>query len=252
MRNEFLLGIAQDSPGQVSTRQGQGDFADHARIKNEWQNLISRRPVNTKVVREIVYDSWKRSLDYNVDPYYIGTAQAAAAEEDIIFRLNRANELVNASWPFVQELGNLVAGSGFKINLLDDECYSLKVIGDQKTIDRGDSVGICVGTNRSEKSVGTNAAGLAMAVDMPVQLNGPEHYNVSAWDWTCSASPIHDPSGRIIGVVSVAGHINLSHKHTLGMVISIVNAIEKMLSLRRLNQKNEDFFRLNSASLRLK
>ncbi|MGI6575315.1 MAG: sigma-54-dependent Fis family transcriptional regulator [bacterium] len=179
-------------------------------------------------------------MEYKVDPYRINNKPIP--DEDIIFRLNRATELINASWPFIQELGNLVAGSGFKIDLIDNEGFSLKVIGDKETIRKGSISGISVGTSRLEESEGTNAAGLALAINQPVQVNGPEHFNQTLWEWTCSACPIHDPDGRILGVVNMAGHINLSHKHTLGMVISIANAIEKLLNLRRLNQKNENLF----------
>jgi len=86
-----------------------------------------------------------------------------------------------------------------------------------------------IGANRSEIIVGTNSIGVALFTGKPVQIIGPEHYNVYPCYWTCSSAPIRNPLGNIIGVLNMSGKYHLLHKHTLGMVVSIANAIENTL-----------------------
>jgi PAS domain S-box-containing protein len=88
---------------------------------------------------------------------------------------------------------------------------------------------VVVGSNRSETIVGTNSIGVTLFTGKPVQIIGPEHYNVYPRYWTCSSAPIRDPSGNIIGVLNMSGKYHLLHKHTLGMVVGIANAIESAL-----------------------
>jgi len=76
---------------------------------------------------------------------------------------------------------------------------------------------------------GTNGIGTALSTGEPIQIFGPEHYNVYHHNWTCSSSPIREPSGNIIGAVNMSGNYRLLHKHTLGMVVGISNAIESAL-----------------------
>jgi len=60
----------------------------------------------------------------------------------------------------------------------------------------------------------------------PIQLVGPEHYNAQLQYWTCSATPLLNERGRLMGVVNMAGHYRKVHKHTFGMVIALGRAIE--------------------------
>ena len=61
---------------------------------------------------------------------------------------------------------------------------------------------------------------LALLEDSPVQVYGAEHYCAAQHDGTCSAAPIHDRDGKIIGVLNMAGKRlvrNASHHGACGI-----------------------------------
>nr|WP_305146630.1 sigma 54-interacting transcriptional regulator [Anaerovorax odorimutans] len=61
---------------------------------------------------------------------------------------------------------------------------------------------------------------------------GEEHYNLVHKKYTCSGAPIHGANGEIIGAISLTGRKEDYQEHTLGIVISIVDAIEAELRSR--------------------
>ena len=69
----------------------------------------------------------------------------------------------------------------------------------ENSLKYGSSLGIC----KSEQIAGTNAIGLAKFLKKPVQLVGPEHYNIKLHKWTCSAAPIKNSYGDIVGIINM-------------------------------------------------
>jgi transcriptional regulator of acetoin/glycerol metabolism len=67
--------------------------------------------------------------------------------------------------------------------------------------------GLCPGFDWSEKTMGTNGAGTALATDSAVAVIGPDHYQLPFKDATCLAAPIHSSSGDLIGAVDFSTHV---------------------------------------------
>src|SRR5262249_47979543 len=57
----------------------------------------------------------------------------------------------------------------------------------------------------SEDEQGTNAVGTALAEDRAVAVIGPAHYDRALSGICCYAAPIHEQSGRVIGVIDATG-----------------------------------------------
>jgi transcriptional regulator with PAS, ATPase and Fis domain len=95
------------------------------------------------------------------------------------------------------------------------------------------------GVSRSEQNTGCNAINLAAVLRRPVQLAGPEHYNAQLQYWTCSAAPIFNPDGVMLGVVNIAGHYLKVHQHTLGMTTALSKSIEFSLRQNQLRKEKE-------------
>ena len=89
------------------------------------------------------------------------------------------------------------------------------------------SLGVCW----QERYIGTNGITLAVLEDSPVQVYGAEHYCAAQHDGTCSAAPIHDRDGKIIGVLNMAGKDWSGTLHTLGLVALAAFSIENQLTL---------------------
>ncbi len=84
--------------------------------------------------------------------------------------------------------------------------------------------------------MGTNAMSMALSEKSPIQISGEEHYVKAYHRWTCSAAPIKDINGKIIGTLDLTGYSENVHSHTLGMVVAATNAIEKMIELNNYNR----------------
>jgi PAS domain S-box-containing protein len=198
------------------------------KIKKAWKKFIENDEINTSIVRPIIADSWKRCKAADVDPYS-KRPSTTLSDKEIEVLLERNRHLIEISWPILKMIGEMIRGSGFRVDLVDKDGYFLKIISDMEILEESKKLGSVIGANRSELISGTNGIGVALSTGKPIQILGPEHYNIYHHNWTCSAAPINDSSGNIIGVINMSGNYRLLHKHTLGMVVAISNAIESAL-----------------------
>ena len=83
------------------------------------------------------------------------------------------------------------------------------------------------------ESIGTNAAGLCLALNRPVQVFAAEHYNINLHNLNCSATPIHAPGGVLVGALNILSYATPQNRQTLGFTTSIAKAIENQLALTR-------------------
>lgn len=199
-------------------------------LKKSWKRFINEGIYDHGSVPDNLIDSWERCHNYNVDPFIarpITVYQGAELEK----HLNKYKKLINISLPIMKNLFDFVSDGNFIVVLADEKGHLLEMFGDKK-VELSAEIGDFVpGMNWSEKAIGNNGIGTALFLDKPVQILGREHYWLQAHHWTCSGAPIHDPKGRVIGVFDISGPYEKVHAHTLGMVVTAVNAIENQLKL---------------------
>jgi transcriptional regulator of acetoin/glycerol metabolism len=197
-------------------------------IYKAWKNFIEKGYINAAVRIEIA-DSWKRCMNYGVDPM---SGKGKETEKSNMKNIIDGNaELISVAHSTMENLYKVVAGSGFVIMLVDRCGYVIDVIGDKEIMKRADELNFVKGYLWTEESVGTNAIGTALYLDKPLQTIGAEHYGINQHSWTCSASPIHDKLGNIIGCINMSGNYYNAHSHTLGIVTMASQAIETQFQL---------------------
>ena len=87
------------------------------------------------------------------------------------------------------------------------------------------------GSRWSEGAAGTNAVGLAIAADHPVQVFAAEHFNENVQGWTCSAAPVHDPvTGAVVGIVDLTGPMETIHRLMLPLATALAATMERDLA----------------------
>lgn len=119
--------------------------------------------------------------------------------------------------------------------LTDMEGCILNVIGDEDILREVFKLKVFPGAYMNEESIGTNAMSIALMNDLPVQISGKDHFLNSYHKWTCSAAPIRNGSGKIIGVLDFSAYSECVNPHTLGMVVASASAIEKILEFKNYN-----------------
>jgi hypothetical protein len=95
---------------------------------------------------------------------------------------------------------------------------------------RADRLGFGEGAVWTERTVGTNAIGTALAERAPVQLFSAEHFEQQQHPWYCTAAPLHDPrTGELLGVVDVSGPALTLHPAITALVETAVRLAETRL-----------------------
>lgn len=191
---------------------------------------------NKKDQVEIVKKSHERSAKYGIEKNRIFPKKILNFEEANHTLENNQRLLSNAT-PFIKILYDFLEGSGFFIVLTDKEGCILNVIGDKDVVEMALNLNMVVGAYMSENSIGTNAMGIALKDDIPIQISQSEHFVTAYHRWTCSAAPIHDIDGSIIGSLNLTGTNDKVHPHTLGLVVASVKSIENQINVE--NAKEE-------------
>nr|WP_245628381.1 sigma-54-dependent Fis family transcriptional regulator [Fervidicola ferrireducens] len=199
-------------------------------IKKAWRDFVENGNLNP-FIKPIIAESWKRCKKFGVDP--MGGVGKVLSKDLLELRIKENEELISIAHPIMENIYSMVAGSGFVIILVDKDGYLIDVIGDEEVMERAVELNFVKGALWTEKAVGTNAIGTSLFTDKPVQVIGAEHYCITHHSWTCSAAPIHDEEGNIIGCLDMSGSCYKAHPHTLGIVLAGAYSIEKQLALMR-------------------
>ncbi|CVK20604.1 sigma-54-dependent Fis family transcriptional regulator [Sporomusa sphaeroides] len=187
-------------------------------------------------IRPEILDSWVRCRQARVNPNDDGVHhQLDQYSLRAVLRENQ--ELITIAKPFMDNLYQIVAGSGFVVVLTDIRGYIMEILGDKDTLKNPMTVSFFQGANWSEKEAGTNAIGTALVTRKPIQVSGSEHYCRKHHCLTCSAAPILDEKGKVLGILDVSGKSTAAHLHTLGMVVAATEAIMAQLAIRRKNNE---------------
>lgn len=198
-------------------------------IKNAWENFIYDDIINEQIRSEIL-ESWIRCKKYNVNPM---GGKGKNKHSNIKELIDKNRELIKIAKPVMESVYKIVEGSSFAMILADKDGYILEVIGDEDIMDRVNELNFLKGELWSEEEVGTNAIGTALYLKKPIQTIGAEHFGISQHSWTCSASPIYDEDKKIIGCINMSGNYYDAHSHTLGIVTSAAESIQKQFALSR-------------------
>ena len=184
-------------------------------------------------VRQVVADSWRRSLGSGLDPEY---SMPSIRLDSGTVADYRAEHPLAAAMPVIRRL--LVTDAedaGLLVAVSDAAGQLLWVEGCADLRSRAEAMHFLPGADWSESSAGTNAPGTALALGQPVQIFGPEHLVRQVTPWSCSAAPIREPdTGAILGVLDVTGGAEVAQPQTLALVRATVAAVEAELRLSRL------------------
>lgn len=200
---------------------------------------LSGNEIATKP-RELISQSWERSLSANVDPEADGPP-VIFNDDDI--RGVRDDHPLAECMPLLRQTLLVVAEEALHIMIVTDAdghilwregCNSVQHVADQ--------VGLSPGTRWAEEAIGTNAMGTTLAVNRPVQVHSAEHLVHNYHTWTCAAAPLHDPTtGALIGAIDISGPMHTIHPSTVALVSAAARLAEAHLAT--VGERREQTFR---------
>ena len=199
-------------------------------LAEEWRWFVEYgKPADPKIVSRDIWESWQRSRACGVDPH--GLIRPPVI--DWKRQLEKSRELIEAGWPYIEMMSEIIPGSGLRFDLFDRDGFALKTLSDPDVVAQAQAIGLTIGGNYSEAVSGTCGVGMVLREDRPIQVVGAEHYNRLYHSVNCSAAPIHDGAGQIIGIVNIASCFIRQTRQTLGLATSIAETIENRLALNR-------------------
>jgi hypothetical protein len=184
--------------------------------------------------RPVIDDSWRRTIDFGVDPDH-GRDLDQPVDRDEVEHRRRDSPLGRVVPVLADLLMPAAEDAGHVMVVVDADGTILWRDGPGQVQRRAEDLGFTRGANWSERAVGTNAIGTALAVERPVQVYSAEHFVRSHHEWTCAAAPIRDPaSGQMLGVVDVSGAAATVHPSTLALVDAAARMAEQHLRVQHL------------------
>lgn len=197
-----------------------------------FQHFVRNEPYDYSFIRPEIYDSWVRSRQFEIE--YNSPVKIKKLDEKERKKLVQENAvLIETARKHLNKIYDVIKPTGYYIFISDDRGYLLDIISDKDLLSQYEyDPSLVVGASRNERYVGTNAIGTCLQEKKPMVFWGEEHYNLVHKKYTCSGAPIHGADGEIIGAMSLTGRKEDYQEHTLGIVISIVDAIEAELKSR--------------------
>ncbi len=145
---------------------------------------------------------------------------------DLSIARERNQRLSTHAAPVMEMLFEQIVNTESMIVLTDATGTILYSVGDHDFLARADKVALAPGVNWAEHSKGTNAIGTALFEERATLVHGGEHFMHANSFLTCSATPIFDPRGNMLGVLDVTGDQRSYHRHTMGLVRMSARMIE--------------------------
>jgi hypothetical protein len=141
--------------------------------------------------------SWQRSEEYGVPPDSVEPVFTGTDNLESLF-VECGNEVL-------LDLHRTLANEPVSMMLTDSEGVVLsRMSGDHSLLQALDDVHLAPGFAYSERDVGTNGLGLALADRVPTLVRADQHYAMSLCTFTCAAVPVLDAStGRLEGCVNL-------------------------------------------------
>jgi transcriptional regulator of acetoin/glycerol metabolism len=129
----------------------------------------------------------------------------------------------------LETLSQQIAGSNFLLAFADDEGVILDLYADNRFSMSGSGAGIVAGSCWTESVAGTNGLGTALASGKAVAVSGLEHYFTQLGQISCTAAPVHDAMGVMVGVLDASSLYESRQRHTQALVQMAATHIENGL-----------------------
>jgi hypothetical protein len=185
--------------------------------------------MKSESVRAQVAESWFRSAAAGVQA---DTVDAPITLPGDALRDYREAHPLAQVFPLLDDVLGQAARDCDAIMAVSDAAGQLLwICGSPGLLRRAESIGFVEGSNWDERLAGTNAPGMALALDESVRVIGAEHFRSSMQRWSCAATPIHDPvTSSVIGVLDITGGNGAVMPQTMAMVRAAARMAEAELA----------------------
>ena len=193
-----------------------------------WDKLVSVQYIDNALLRQEIALSWQRCLSQKVNPR---ASKNENVEKDYLIENKRY--LLEVALPHMEQLYGLVKGKDYIVMLAAADGTLLSVFGDRNMYSIGESLNIVAGASCLETVLGTTSPGICLARQVPLQVFKLEHYCQLYHTWCCSAAPIFDSQGGLVGTLDLSNRDREQHPpHLLDLVTMTAGTIQAEYNYR--------------------
>jgi signal transduction histidine kinase len=176
-------------------------------------------------LNRLVEESWVRSRNYGIDPLHLRRQRRDLAT--LVPRQERARLLLEAAQPVVRLVHSVLRHEAHMVGVSDAEGFIVRLAASHA---EEEAINFFEGASWSERDIGTNGIGTALAARAPVLVAGSQHFVHDYRHWTCIGVPLCAPDGTVLGALDLSVLNDRMSEHTWGWALSLVGSIEADLA----------------------
>lgn len=184
-----------------------------------------------------VLASWRRCVnDHRLDPAR-PSAPRIVTQRELTQHRQDSEELLSVARHGMEDLYRRVNAMGYVLLLANGRGVTVDSIGDAQLDRELRHAGLISGSEWDESHVGTNGVGACLATGQAITVHRSDHFDVALTPLSCTAVPIHDTTGSLLGVLDLshlqAPEDKMSQALTLEVMKSCARRIEMANLVRR-------------------
>ncbi|UFS68058.1 sigma-54-dependent Fis family transcriptional regulator (plasmid) [Paracoccus denitrificans] len=184
-----------------------------------------------------VLASWRRCVnEHQLDPSR-HAGPRIVTQKELRQHRQESEELLGVARHGMEDLYRRVNAMGYVLLLANARGVTVDAIGDAELDRELRHAGLIAGSEWHERHVGTNGVGACLATGRAITVHRTDHFDVALTPLSCTAVPVHDTRGGLIGVLDLshlqAPQDKMSQALTLEVMKSCVRRIEMANLVRR-------------------
>ena len=174
-------------------------------------------------VRPDILASWRRSLEYGLQPERSRPTYAAPGDADLLVQATRG--VVDSRRHHLSDASASLALTDHTGRLL------IRYVEDSGFKRRLDHHDVLPGFSFAETTIGTNSGGMVLETGRPAIVVGPEHFFAESLQLTCVGAPVRHPlTKRILGTLDLTCTYDQTSPLLLAWVTELATEIERNLT----------------------
>ena len=171
---------------------------------------------------QIIRDSWMRCVhDHKLDPTRMQEA-IILPNDEVREHQDQLEDFLHIARYGLQMLYHQVAGLGYAILLTDSHGVTVDFMGDVQLDLSLRKAGLYLGSNWSERYVGTNGVGTCISTGEALTVHLDDHFDATHIPLTCTAAPVYDAAGRMKAVLDISALSAPQHKDSQHLALQLV------------------------------
>lgn len=197
---------------------------------------------NAVEIPSAILDSWRRSVEvFRLDPFSPASPRILN-QRDVLGRQEKMGPLLPLARAGIEHLYTQIRDAGYVILLTDSSGVVVDFLGDMPLQRDWTRYGLCPGAQWTEETMGTNAIGMALCQQQAWTVHHGEHFHYPKEGLTCSASPLFDHEGNVIGVMDATALHSPVDKRSQHLALKLVEATARSIEDAHLLHAFRDHF----------